>query len=254
MRRITGPIVTVLALVGLAGCGPSDDAADPTTTTAAVTTTSAEAGESTTGSEPRTETTAPESGSTTLPGEPIELFPYEGAQLAVVGVDRDDVLHMRAGPGEDFEVLTDLAPIATGIVATGHNRQVDEGIWVEATHEDVTGWVSMAFVMQLGASDDVTDELDPPISGETMIDVAEEVGRRRADTEVDSRIAVIEDPEVGQLGSVLVDVVGFADDAVGGERLHVLAEPAPGGEGFTVSSVERIVLCVRGVSDDGLCT
>src|SRR5699024_9883256 len=110
--------------------------------------------------------------STSLPGEPIELYPYEGADLAVVGVDRDDVLNMRSGPGEDFDTGAELSPIETGIVATGHNRQVDDGIWAEVHHGDETGWVSVAYVMQLGRSDDITDEIDLPISGETMVDIA----------------------------------------------------------------------------------
>src|SRR5699024_10811179 len=124
----------------------------------------------------------------------------------------------------------------TGLTATGENRDVEEGIWAEVEFEGTTGWVSVAYAMQLGEGEDVTDEIDS-IAGETMIDIAEQVGESRSEAggEVQSRIAVIEDAEVGDLGSVLVDVIGFADDSVAGERLHILAEPAEGDEGFTVS-------------------
>ena len=43
---------------------------------------------------------------------------------------------------------------------------------------------------------------------------------------------------MSDLGEITVDVIGFPDDAQLGERLHVFAEPDPGGESFTVRSVE----------------
>lgn len=261
MRR-SFALLTVTVLV-LAGCGSDEDASSDTTTAtteASDTTTTTET--ETTTSEP-TETTAPETtepdGSepapdpADLPGEVFDLYPYEAARLAVVGVDRDDVLNLRAGPGPSFTIVRELPPTHTGLVATGHNRMVDDQVWVEARSEGDTGWVSGRYVLQLGSVDDITSELGALPSGETMVDIANAVGELRASDEPRSRVVVVEGPTVGDLGEVMVDVIGLGDDAMGGERLHIFATPAPGGEAFTVKSVERVVLCSRGVTDDFLC-
>jgi hypothetical protein len=59
------------------------------------------------------------------------------------------------------------------------------------------------------------------------------------------------EPAVGDLGEVTYDVIGLGDDAVFGFRLHVFGQPGAGGD-FSLKSVERTILCGRGVSD-GLC-
>lgn len=191
-----------------------------------------------------------------LPGEVIELYPYEGASLAVVGVEHGDVLEVHAGPGGDFDVVHELSPLDTGVVATGHNRLVDRDVWAEVEVEGHRGWADVSSLLQLGATDDITGELADPSgalpTAPTMLELAEVVGELRASTEPPSRIAVIEEPEVGQLGSVTVDVIGMGDDSLGGERLHVLAEPLAG-DGFVVQSVQRLALCSRGVTADRLC-
>ena len=60
-------------------------------------------------------------------------------------------------------------------------------------------------------------------------------------------------PNVGDLGEITLDVIGMGDDSILGERLHVFGDPDPGGESFTMRTVERTLLCARGVGDDGLC-
>jgi len=172
------------------------------------------------------------------------------------GVDREDTLEVRAGPGASFDVVAELEPLATGLVATGHHRRLDDELWSEVDADGLVGWAETRFLLQLGAADDITEELadDPdglPRAGD-MVALAEEVGARRASEEPPSRVAVIEEPEIGDLGSVTVDVVGLGDDALGGERLHVLAEKTDDG-GFVVQSVRRLALCSRGVTADGLC-
>lgn len=243
MRRLSA-VLALLLVIGACGDGQEETGATSSSTTMETTT-----------SEPPS-TTAPSDGND-LPGEVIDLYPYEGASLAVVGVDRDDVLAVRAGPGTDFEVVHELSPLDTDVMATGHNRQVDGTIWAEIDKDGHRGWANVTYLLHLGTTDDITDQLADSAgelpAGETMLDVAEAVVALRATEEPPSRFAVIEDPEVGDLGSVTVDVIGMADDALGGERLHILAEPVPAGEAFVVQSVERLTLCSRGVTDDGLC-
>lgn len=251
MRRTAAVLATVALL--LAGCG--DDDAE-TSAGATTSTQPTAADESTTSSQPTTSTTATPTPAE-LPGERIEIFPYEDASLAVVGVAADDVLNVRAAPGTSYEVVAELAPLADGVVATGHNREVEGGqIWAEVDTGDARGWVSAAFVSQVGTTEDATSRLYPDVADRPLADtMAQLAGRVAADVvaggEREPRVVVVAGPEVGDLGEVTVDVLDYPDDAVLGERLRIFAEPE-GGESFRVRSVESTTLCRRGVSD-GLC-
>lgn len=259
MRRLLPGLLAVTLL--LAGCGDDDDV-DTTASETEVESDTESATE--TGSDTETETAGEDTSTTAapvpaeLPGERIEIFPYEAALLGVVGVAADDVLNVRAAPGARYEVVAELDPLADGISPTGHNRQLDDGaIWAEITVDGTTGWASTAFLAHLGDVRDVTTELYPEVadrpSADTMVQLGEQVAAPRAgEGEPEPRIVVVDGPSVGDLGEVTVDVLGYPDDAQLGERLHVFAEPDPGGEGFTVRSVESTTLCRRGVSD-GLC-
>jgi hypothetical protein len=254
MRRRLLALLTALVLgAALAACGDDDDVT--TDVTPPETTTTAE----TTTTEP-TEPTDPAVGE--LPGERIEIFPNEGADLAVVAVEADDTLNVRSGPSVDFDVVAELDPLATGIVATGHNRSLDDGaIWAEVRVDGVTGWANTAFLSQLGGTDDITASLYPSPAdrprAETMVELGQTVAEDVAGPDLDGgppiTITVVDGPSVGDLGEITVDVTGFGDDAVLGNRLVVFAEPDPGGESFTVRTVESTTLCRRGVTDDGLC-
>lgn len=247
MRRALLGLVIVAAV--LAGCGDDDTDTSTDTTEADDTTTS-----STTAAETSTTAAPP----TELPGERIEIFPYEGATLAVVGVEADDVLNVRAAPGVEHQVVAELAPLTDDVAPTGHNRQLDDGsIWAEVAIDGGTGWANTAFLAHLGDTADITSELYPDVADRPTAETMLELGRRVAadrvvDGEPEPAVVVVDAPSVGDLGEVTVDVVGYPDDSVLGERLHVLAEPGPGGESFTVRTVEATTLCRRGVSD-GRC-
>lgn len=265
MRRLLPGLLAVTLL--LTGCGDDDDveatAADTASESESDTEseTGSETGSGTeaeTGTETRGTATTAAPAPSELPGERIEIFPYEAALLGVVGVAADDVLNVRAAPGARYEVVAELDPLDDGISPTGHNRQLDDGaIWAEITVDGTTGWASTAFLAHLGDVRDVTSELYPAVadrpSGDTMVQLGEQVaGQRAGEGEPEPRIVVVDGPSVGDLGEVTVDVLGYPDDSVLGERLHVFAEPDPGGEGFTVRTVESTTLCRRGVSD-GRC-
>lgn len=265
-RRLT--TAALVAVLFLAACGDSDDPAAPTTTTEAPdastttsVTTSATSSSSTSApvgsTEPPTTTTPPVS-STVLAGEPIEIGPQPGDILAVVGVEHDDVLNVRAGPGADQEIIATMTPTQDDAVSRGKARLLPGSIWFELDTAGVTGWVNSRFVGYLGATDDATAELTAANGGalpeaETMLQLGQEVAALVASTDPPSRITQTVASSVGDLGEIVMDVVGIGDDAVLGFRLHVFAFPPEVADGpFTVKSVERTVLCGRGVSD-GLC-
>ena len=250
MRRTLLSLAVVALLA--AGCGDDDDttATDTTSTSAFLETTT-------------TSTTDPAAPSTTtasadLPGERIEIFPYEDAQLSVVGVEADDVLNVRSTPDPSSGTATELGPLEDGITATGHNRQLDDGaIWVEVDTGDERGWVNGAFVAQAGATDDATARLYPATAdrpvADTLPQLAEQVAADAAgEGGPEPRVVIVDGPDVGDLGEVTVDVLGYPDDSVYGERLHLFAE-AEGGGSFRLRTVEATVLCRRGVDEQGRC-
>lgn len=250
-RALLGLLAITLVL---AGCG--DDDAETTTGTSVVTET--ETDTETVTADPSTTSTTATPTPTELPGERIELFPYEGTELGVVGVQADDVLNVRAAPGVEYEIVARLDPLADGIQPTGHNRQLEDGtIWAQITADGTTGWASTAFLAHPGQVRDVTSQLYPTPEdrprGDTMVQLGEQVADRvSVDGEPQPDVVVVDGPTVGDLGEITVDVVGYPDDAQYGERLRIFAEPDPGGESFTVRTVESELLCRRGVSD-GLC-
>lgn len=63
---------------------------------------------------------------------------------------------------------------------------------------------------------------------------------------------MVEGPVTGDLGEVTIDVVGLADDSILGYRLRVFAHPPENNGDFTLKTVERTLLCRRGVSGE-LC-
>lgn len=193
-----------------------------------------------------------------LPGERVEMFPYEGAKLAVVGVAADDTLHVRSGPGTEFDVVFDLDPMAMNATATGHNRSVGEGgFWSEISANGRTGWASTAFLLQPGQVHDITAALFPTPAdrpkARTMLELGQTVARLRAGDDPEPDIVVVDQPAVGDLGEITVDIIGLGDDSIGGERLKIFAEPGPSDESFTVRTVEATTFCSRGVTDDRLC-
>ena len=257
MRRAPVALALTAALVlGSAACGDDDDeGGDAGATTTEASGSSADPGSSTTSSAGSSTTTTEAEGETTttaegdLPGEPIDIHPDEGTALAVVGVAADDTLNVRSGPGTDFDVATELGPLDDGFVATGRNRVLDDdSVWAEVEADGTTGWVNVAYVAQLGATVDVTADV-PTTGASTVAALAEAVaaGRVGEGEGPTPTVTIVDGPTATE---VTVDVIGLADDAQRGERLHVVAAPAEAG--FTATTVEATALCARGVTD-GLC-
>ena len=250
-HRVLAALLSASLLV--AACGDDDDTA---ATDDSSTTETTEASGTTETSETTATTGRPPTGE--LPGERVDIYPYEGAELGVVGVETDDTLNVRSGPGADFDVVTELDPLATGVVATGHNRSIDNrSFWVEVEVGGRTGWANVSFLSHLGATDDITSRIAP--SGgelpraETMLQLGRALAEDAAADAPEPRIVVVDGPTVGDLGEITVDVLGLADDALGGVRLHVFATPDDSGESFTLKTVEQTLLCTRGVAEEGAC-
>lgn len=174
----------------------------------------------------------------------------------VVGVAHDDVLNIRAAPGNDQSIVVTAEPTATDVIATGEARELTRSLWYEVTADGTTGWASISFLAFEGGTDDATAEfLDggaiPEV--ETMVDLGELVVAGFASEEPASAVTQTVSPVVGDLGEITYDVIGLGDDAVAGYRLHIFAAPGESGESFVLKSIERTTFCSRGL-DGELCT
>lgn len=273
MSGISIRVVVALTLlaVGIAACG--DGETESATTTSAATTTVPDstvttAPDATTGSTDAPEPTTTDTGvpttteppvesTTTLPGTDVEMFARPGDVLGVIGVAHDDVLNVRKGPGVGFEIVTTLGP-TDDAVATGRARQIPGAFWYEIEANGVNGWTNMRFLAYIGGVDDATSQIVAEFDGEipeaeTMLDLGRLVAEAYPrDEDIESKITMTVAPTIGDLGEVTFDLIGLADDALVGVRLHVFGQPTEDGEGFALHTVERTTLCGRGLSGE-LC-
>lgn len=248
MRRVLALVVAATLLVG--ACG-SDGRSESVDTSSEPEDPSSTVVESTTD----VETTEPETTTTALsdlPGEPIDLYAHEGGELGVVGVAADDVLNLRTGPGSDFDVVAELEPMATGLIATGNNRSVPNAIWYQVEVDGETGWVNARHTAYIGSTEEFTDELAGDLTAPSADELARRIGEARGSEEPRSDIVVVDRPGDDGEGPIVVDVMGLGDDAVTGERLRIWTTPVEGG-GVGWSRIEATLLCTRGLSDEGVC-
>ncbi|WP_420637421.1 hypothetical protein [Candidatus Poriferisocius sp.] len=110
----------------------------------------------------------------------------------------------------------------------------------------------------MGGTDDATSRVvqilgEIPSAG-TMRELGMVVARALVPDEGEGsrRYTVVSGPSVGDLGEITIDAEGLLDDSILGYRLHVFAHLFDQGEGFVLKSVERTLLCSRGVSGE-LC-
>lgn len=175
-----------------------------------------------------------------------------GARLAVVGVQYDATLPLRSSPGADHPMVGSPGPLADDLIATGGARRVDSSIWYEVTADGVTGWADATSLAYLGATSDATARIVGKLGGPPAAASMLELGRIVAsavspEPPPAARVTVTAAPTQGDVGEVTYDVLGFPDDSVAGERLHVSGTL---GDKFTLKSVEATTLCRRGVTDD----
>lgn len=256
--RAGARLLVVAAL--LAGCGggaETTSTASPTApaTAASPTSSPAPSQEPTSPASPTSPTSdaTAQSGESRLPGEQT-TGPEAGSTLAVVGVAADDVLNVRDVPGIGGQVIGELDPLADDVEVTGRARTVDRSVWWQIEGGAVEdGWVNARYLAWLGDTTDVTSELEERPGAGSLEELADAVAELRAPFDAEGLDVVVSaGPTVGDLGEITVDLVGFPDDAVRGERLHLFAVVDEGDQRFTLRTVERTLLCSRGVSD-GLC-
>jgi hypothetical protein len=180
--------------------------------------------------------------------------------VAVVGVAYDDVLNVRQGPGIRFDIITGLEPTTLDMRVTGPGWLLPSSIWYEIEYGIIVGWVSSAYIGQLGATDDATLEvyamLGEPVGDDDLAALGATIAFAFLGEEGGGWTALVEPSEGGSpsaVSSITYDVVGLGDDAIKGYRLVIHATQDVDDGPFTLHSVERTYICWRGVDADGLC-
>ncbi|MDH3298902.1 MAG: GerMN domain-containing protein [Acidimicrobiia bacterium] len=196
-----------------------------------------------------------------LPGEPFDGILPPGAVLGVVGVEADDVLNVRALPGARQTIVDTLEPLAMGLRFSGRERLVGTppSVWYEINTGDTIGWVHSGYVAPLAGTVDVTSEVVAAVgkiptaeTGTQIGDIVVEARTRFVDG--DLSVVLVDGPRRGDLNEITYDVIGFYDDSVMGERLHLFITPPEVADGpMTLKSVEVTFICARGGGQGELC-
>ncbi len=205
-----------------------------------------------TAEEPITE--APADDEDALPGEPSLFGPSEGADVAIVGVTYPDTIALLEDPGATESVVAELDPLTVTLSATGNNWQLPDSTWFEVESDEGSGWLNARNSTELGQTDDATSEIvesEGRYTADSIEDLGEMVADYFAPVEPPARVVQSGPATRGDLHEVTYDVIGLGDDATMGYRLLVFGIEENGT--VTLRTVERTVMCARGVTDDGLC-
>ena len=95
-----------------------------------------------------TPTTMPTATAVPPTNTPIPNISNQQTSYAVVFVEPNDVLNVRAGPGVGFGIVGTLPPNATNVQITGSGQLVAGSTWVPVQQGGLTGWVNSRFLTQ----------------------------------------------------------------------------------------------------------
>ncbi|NNF62757.1 MAG: SH3 domain-containing protein [Acidimicrobiia bacterium] len=234
--------LTVSVALVLAACGGG---ADPTTTVPEVA--------------PTTTTAAPVTVVTTTVAPTTTAPVLVASDYGVVGVGPQEHLNVRAAAGITNERVGQLEYDTRGVARIGPEQTVDGADWWQVTADGLTGWVHSGFLDLLGVPVNATDAYLLNLGTPTVATASElaqalvaSIETNSADSEgtLEVSVAGILD---GEPSIAVIEVVGFADDSVGGEHLVVTMEPDDSA-GWVITSIMSSPRCLRGVTTSGICT
>lgn len=157
VRRRLFWMVLLMIVVGLSACGSDDEevegeeaAVEGTGATAA-----GEEAESPDGVE---QTTAPPTTELTTT---TTTAPQRRMGVVLLAPDEaNNSLNVRAGPGTQNPVVTELSPAQAELVPTGAIEVVDGRVWHELVAQDVAGWAYGYYLTETWSPSDVEQEWD----------------------------------------------------------------------------------------------
>jgi len=100
-----------------------------------------------------------------IPAPTPELILYQ-----VAGIQTNDVLNMRAGPGSNYPLIVGIAPDAIGIAAVGPSQMNGTTKWQNIRYKGFTGWVNADFLLAQGDNNTAPTPIVPSdIAGNAQI-------------------------------------------------------------------------------------
>lgn len=132
------------------------------------------------------------------------------AVWAVTGVEANDTLNARSGPGIEFGIVFELAPDATGVVQVGEANSTDGALWFEVYAPNSgtgveTGWVNSAFLTETPVADARPCLFNGPQDHYIGFEWT------NPDGSPDSDAAVISNIETYRFGGCIRTVIEFSD-------------------------------------------
>src|SRR5699024_4794019 len=176
------------------------------------------------------------------------------------GVEDGDVLFVRGLPDHTAEEVGRLAPTGDAVLA-GRERTVEHhdesrlgrALWAEIELADGVGWVNSYYLGYLAQTHDISSEFHGYGPHEDASALVAEIAQERVDERAGpSQVpewVLVQTPEDSPV--YRVDIFPFFADATWGERLEIHLEDAAGG--VALGQVQRTAICMRGLTDDGLC-
>lgn len=211
---------------------------------------------------------------TELPGQDRAMFFAQENRVAdVVMVEHDDVLHVRAEPGPESEVVGALD--ADGHVTLAGRQRIlgledgeawaqDTSSWAEIRLNEGYGWVHTHYLGYLGyveqdpaVAEDVPPAMDPAqIAASVGTRVASSWERPESGASApglgEPGWSVVHAEQDGRRAIYWVDVTGIADDSGRGSRYQLTLFDT--GHGWEIDEAVAITICRRGASkDSGHC-
>lgn len=166
--------------------------------------------------------------------------------FSVVGVAHDDKLNVRRTPSARAKVIGRLAPLARRVEVTGKTR----GSWRQVRIGDRVGWVHGRYLAPIGRPVGMTERAREVGIAPTRVSLARKVVASQAPGTEGRLFGPV---LVSQRGNrMVVDLLGYQDDALVGERFRLVIRP--GEAGFMIRSAAALPICARGVDRNGLCS
>lgn len=204
-----------------------------------------------------TETTEAAQGEVVLDGEPFDIGPGEGDQLDVVGVAHDDELNFRQLPDPSSAIVDAVAPQASSpvVLSQGEGRLLTRSAWWHVTVDGQDAWANFTFLGMLGRTSDVYDELAEQlgvVEEDSLDDLVDAIAAVRGSDGPEPTVTYVTDPDIGSgQQDVVIDIVGYGDDALKGERFTLtVTDATSSGSGVGLVGAEATIICSRGLSGD----
>lgn len=188
----------------------------------------------------------------TIAGRVVDGFaPGVDDRVAIIGVSATQTLSMRALPGVEQPVVTEVPSTARDLFGFGEAFETPDGrLWWLVRYGNAQGWIEPG-AAYLGAPNDVSVRVAGTLATTTyptMEALVQDVG-----SQYGSDYIVVGTTPISANGETIttIDVLSNGDDALAGDRIVIIANA--NSDEFRLTEAREIPLCARGIDDAGIC-